>query len=73
MTHQRQRAARLSRDELAQWCDELIQVAHKQEHRIMELQKKAADLMIELELKDAPVFGAVSDEHYQWAKELGLT
>ncbi len=73
MTHQRQRAARLSRDELAQWCDELIQVAHKQEHRIMELQKKAADLMIELELKDAPVFGAVSDEQYQWAKELGLT
>jgi hypothetical protein len=73
MTHQRQRAARLSRDELAQWCDELIQVAHKQEHLITELQKKAADLMIELELKDAPVFGAVSDEHYQWAKELGLT
>ena len=73
MTHQRQRAARLSRDELAQWTDELIQLAHKQEHLIMELQKKAADLMIELELKDAPVFGQVRDEHYQWAKELGLT
>ena len=73
MQHQRQRAARLSRDELAQWTDELIQLAHRQEHLIKELQKKAADLMIELELKDAPVFGAPRDEHYQWAKELGLT
>lgn len=73
MTHQRQRAARLSRDELAQWCDELIQVAHKQEHLIMELQRKAANLMIELELKDAPQFGAVSEEHHQWVRDLGLT
>jgi hypothetical protein len=70
MTHQRQRAARLSRDELAQWCDELIQVCHRQEVMISELQRKAANLMVELELKDAPVFGGVSDEHRQMAREL---
>ena len=70
MAHQRQRAARLSRDELAQWCDELIQRAHRQEHLIMELQRCAANLLVELEIKDAPVFGAVGDEHRQWAAEL---
>ena len=70
MQHQRQRAARLSRDELAQWCDELIQVAHKQEVMISELQRKAANLMIELELKGAPQFGAVSEEHLAMAREL---
>jgi len=72
MQHQRQRAARLSRDELAQWCDELIQVAHKQEVMISELQRKAANLLIELELKGAPRFGAVSEEHLAMARELGL-
>jgi hypothetical protein len=70
MTHQRQRAARLSRDELAQWCDELIQLAHKQEHLVMELQRKAANLLIELELKDAPRFGAVGEDHLAMAREL---
>ena len=70
MQHQRQRAARLSRDELAQWADEPIQLAHRQEHLIMELQKKAADLMIELELKDAPVFGQVGENHLAIAREL---
>jgi hypothetical protein len=70
MADQRQRAARLSRDELAQWCDELIQVAHRQEHMIMELQRRAANLLIELELKDAPVFGRVGEEHLAMAREL---
>jgi len=70
MTHQRQRAARLSRDELAQWCDELIQVCHRQEVMISELQLRVANLMVELELKDAPVFGRVSDEHLAMAREL---
>ena len=70
MTHQRQRAARLSRDELAQWCDELIQVCHRQEVMISELQRKAANLLIELELKDAPVFGRVSEDHLAMAREL---
>ena len=70
MQHQRQRAARLSRDELAQWCDELIQVAHKQEVLILELQRRAANLMVELELKDAPAFGRVSENHLAMAREL---
>jgi hypothetical protein len=70
MQSQRQRAARMGRDELAQLADELIQRAHKQEHLIMELQRKAANLMVELELKDAPVFGRVSDEHLAMAREL---
>jgi hypothetical protein len=70
MADQRQRAARLSRDELAQWCDELIQVAHRQEHMIMELQRKAANLMVEMELKDAPQFGRVGEEHLAMAREL---
>ena len=70
MQHQRQRAARLSRDELAQWCDELIQVAHQQEHMIAELQRAAANLMVQHALQDAPVFGAPSNEHRQMAREL---
>ena len=70
MADQRQRAARLSRDELAQWCDELIQRAHRQEHLIMELQRKAANLLVELELKDAPQFGRVGEEHLAMAREL---
>jgi hypothetical protein len=69
MQHQRQRAARLSRDELAQWCDELIQVAHKQEVLILELQRRAENLMVELELKDAPRFGAVGEDHLAMARE----
>jgi hypothetical protein len=36
----------------------------------MELQKAAANLMIELELKDAPVFGGVSEDHLAMAREL---
>jgi hypothetical protein len=70
MTHQRQRAARLSRDELAQWTDELIQVCHRQEVMILELQRRAANLMVELELKDAPVFGRVGEDHLAMAREL---
>jgi hypothetical protein len=70
MQSQRQRAARLSRDELAQWCDELIQLAHKQEVLILELQRKAANLLIELELKNAPPFGAVGEDHLAMAREL---
>jgi hypothetical protein len=70
MQSQRQRAARLSRDELAQWTDELIQVCHRQEVMIGELQRKAANLMVELELKDAPVFGRVGEDHLAMAREL---
>lgn len=70
MQNQRQRAARLSRDELAQCCDELIQRCHQQEHLIMELQKAAANLMVQNALQAAPVFGEPSAEHHQWAREL---
>lgn len=72
MQDHRQRAARMNRDELAQLVDELIQRAHHQEHMILELQRKAANLLVELELKDAPVFGRVSEEHHRWVRELGL-
>ena len=74
MQDHRQRAARLSRNELAQWCDELIQRAHQQEHLILELQKAAANLMVELhvaQMKDEPPgFAPIRDCHRQWAKEL---
>jgi hypothetical protein len=70
MQDHRQRAARLSRDELAQWCDELIQRAHQQEHLIIELQRCAANLMVQMALHDAPPLGEPSDEHRRWAQEL---
>jgi hypothetical protein len=63
MQDHRQRAARMTRDELAQLADELIQRAHQQEHMILELQKAAANLLVQMELKDAPAFGRVSEEH----------
>ena len=65
MADHRQRAARLSRDELAQWCDELIQRCHQQEHLILELQKAAGNLMVELELKGAPPSSGPTADHYQ--------
>jgi cell division septum initiation protein DivIVA len=74
MAHHRQRAARMSRNELAQLADELIQRAHQQEHLIMELQRAAADLMVEIEaMKPAegpPGFAPVRDRHLEWAREL---
>jgi cell division septum initiation protein DivIVA len=70
MAHHRQRAAQMSRDELAQLADELIQRAHQQEHLILELQKAAANLMVQLALKDAPPLGEPNDQHHQWAREV---
>jgi len=70
IVHHRQRAARMSRDELHQLADELIQRCHQQEHLIMELQKAAANLMVQAALKDAPPLGEPSDEHRRWAQEL---
>jgi predicted PilT family ATPase len=70
MQDHRQRAARMSRDELHGLADELIQRAHQQEHMIIELQKAAANLMVQMELKDAPAFGRVTEEHEQWAREV---
>ena len=70
MQNHRQRAARLGRDALAQWCDELIKRCHQQEHLILELQRCAANLMVELSLRDAPLLAEPSDEHRRWAREL---
>jgi hypothetical protein len=65
MADHRQRAARMSRDELHQLADELIQRCHQQEHLILELQRCAANLMVQSALD-----GAVSDEHRQMAREV---
>ena len=75
MADHRQRAARMNRDELHQLADELIQRCHQQEHLILELQKAAANLMVQNalqndKLQDAPAGGAVSDEHRQMAREV---
>lgn len=74
MAHHRQRAARMNRNELAQLTDELIQRAHRQEHMIMELQRAAANLLMELhvaQMKDEPPgFAPIRDCHRQWAREL---
>lgn len=70
MAQHRQQAARMTRDELAQLADELLVRAHHQEHMIIELQRAAANLMVQLELKGAPEFGRVSEEHEQWAREV---
>ena len=72
MQDHRHRAARMSRDELHGLVDELIQRCHQQEHMIIELQKAAANLLVQMELKNAPAFGRVTEEHEQWARELGL-
>ena len=70
IVHHRQRAARMSRNELHQLADELIQRCHQQEHLIGELQRCAANLMVQAALHDAPAFGEPSDEHRRWAQEL---
>ena len=70
MADHRQRAARMSRDELHGLVDELIQRCHQQEHMIAELQRAAANLMVQSALDGAPAFGAVSDEHREMAREL---
>jgi hypothetical protein len=66
----RRAAARMSRDELAIKTDELIQAWHQQQHLIVELQRKAANLQVELALKGAPPLGEPTGEHHRWAREL---
>jgi hypothetical protein len=70
MADHRQRAARMNRNELNQLADELIQRCHQQEHMIAELQRCAANLMVQSALDGAPAFGAVSDERRQMAREV---
>ena len=71
MERDRRAAAHMSRDQLAERCDELIQAWYQQQHLIIELQRKAANLQVELALKGAPPLGGPKDEHHQWARELG--
>jgi hypothetical protein len=66
MQDHRQKAAQMNRNELAQLVDELIQRAHRQEHMIMELQRAAANLLLEQEMGP----GRVSEEHLAMAREL---
>jgi hypothetical protein len=61
----------MSRDQLAERCDELIQAWYQQQHLIIELQRKAANLQVELALKGAPPLGEPTGEHHRWARELG--
>jgi hypothetical protein len=60
----------MSRDQLAARCDELIQAWYQQQHLIIELQRKAANLQVELALKGAPPLGEPTGEHHRWAREL---
>ena len=71
MEHQRRAAARMSRDQLVERCDELIQAWYQQQHLIIELQRKAANLQVELALKGAPPLGEPTGDHHLWARELG--
>jgi len=70
MADHRHRAARMDRNQLHQLADELIQRCHQQEHLILELQRCAANLMVQMALHDAPPLGEPSDEHRQWARDL---
>jgi hypothetical protein len=71
MERDRRAAAHMSRDQLAERCDELIQAWYQQQHLISELQRKAANLQVELALKGAPPLGEPTGEQHQWARELG--
>ncbi len=73
MERDRRAAAHMSRDQLAERCDELIQAWYQQQHLIIELQCKAANLQVELALKGAPPLGEPSDEHHRWVREMGLS
>jgi len=71
MERQRRAAARMSRDQLVERCDELIQAWHQQQQMISELQKAAGNLQVELALKGAPPLGEPTGDHHRWARELG--
>jgi hypothetical protein len=70
MERDRRAAAHMSRDQLAERCDELIQAWYQQQHLISELQRKAANLQVELALKGAPPLGEPTGEHRRWVREL---
>jgi len=70
MADHRQRAARMNRDELHQLADELIQRCHQQEHLILELQKAAANLMVQNALDGALPLSEPKADHYAMARDM---
>lgn len=62
----------MNRDQLAQRCDELIQTCHQQQHLIIELQRVAGNLQVQLALAGppVPVRRGPQPEHLQWARKL---
>ena len=70
MADHRHRAAKMSRNELHQLADELIQRCHQQEHLIMELQKAAANLMVAHALEAAPPLSEPKTDHYAMARDM---
>jgi hypothetical protein len=72
MERDRRAAAHMTRDQLAVKVDELIQSWYQQQAMILQLQKAAGSLQVELALKGAPPLGAPRREHHQWVKDLGM-
>ena len=70
MESQRRAAARMSRDQLVERCDELIQAWHQQQQMISELQKVAGTLQVELALKGAPPLSEPKADHYAMAADM---
>lgn len=70
MESQRRAAARMSRDQLVERCDELIQAWHQQQQMISELQKVAGNLQVELALKGAPPLSEPKADHYAMTADM---
>lgn len=70
MERDRRAAARMSRDQLAERCDELIQAWYQQQHLIIELQRKAANLQVELALKGGPPLSGPKANHYAMTRDM---
>lgn len=70
MEQQRRAAARMSRDQLVERCDELIQAWHQQQQMISELQKATGHLQVELALKGAPPLSEPKAEHCAMARDM---
>lgn len=70
MEMDRRAAARLSRDQIAIKMDELIQQWYYQHAVIDQMLGKIRQLQVELALKDAPLLGAPTADHHQWARDL---
>ena len=70
MERERRAVARMSRDQLVERCDELIQAWHQQQQMISELQRVAGSLQVELALKGAPPLSGPKADHYEMAYDM---